>query len=81
MADERVRVELGFEGGQVIGGFVDAASAEELERARLTRSGPRVVVLDTEDGPLPRRRRRMSRTYKRFAAPAASGSARAELRS
>jgi hypothetical protein len=48
--DERVRVEVGFEGGQVIGGFVDAASATELERA-LHEDGPRVIVLETEDGP------------------------------
>jgi hypothetical protein len=47
---ERVRVEIGFEGGQVIGGFVDTAAAEELERA-LHEDGPRVVILETEDGP------------------------------
>jgi hypothetical protein len=47
---ERVRVEVGFEGGQVIGGFVDSVSAEQLELA-LHEDGPRVVVLDTEDGP------------------------------
>ena len=47
---ERVRVEVGFEGGQVIGGFVDRPSADQLERA-LHEDGPRVVVLDTEDGP------------------------------
>jgi hypothetical protein len=47
---ERVRVEVGFEGGQVIGGFVDAGSAAELERA-LHEDGPRVIVLQTEDGP------------------------------
>lgn len=47
---ERVRVEVGFEGGQVIGGFVDSGSAAELERA-LHEDGPRVVVLETEDGP------------------------------
>jgi hypothetical protein len=46
---ERVRVEVGFEGGQVVGGFVDGASADELERA-LHEDGPRVVVLETEDG-------------------------------
>jgi len=50
VADERIRVELGFEGGQVIGGFVDAASADQLEKA-LHEDGPRVVVLDSEDGP------------------------------
>jgi hypothetical protein len=48
--DERVRVEVGFEGGQVIGGFVDAPSADQLERA-LHEDGPRVIVLNSEDGP------------------------------
>jgi hypothetical protein len=47
---ERVRVEIGFDGGQVIGGFVTVATADQLERA-LHEDGPRVVVLDTEDGP------------------------------
>jgi hypothetical protein len=50
MADERVRVEIGFEGGQVVGVFVEPASVDELERALHT-DGPRVVVLQTEDGP------------------------------
>ena len=50
MTDERVRIEVGFEGGQVNGTFVDQASAEQLERALHT-DGPRVVVLQTEDGP------------------------------
>ncbi len=48
--DERVRVELGFEGGQVIGAFIAPASADQLEKA-LHEDGPRVVVLDSEDGP------------------------------
>jgi hypothetical protein len=47
---DRVRVEIGFEGGQVVGGFVDAAHAAQLERA-LHEDGPRVIVLETEDGP------------------------------
>ena len=46
---ERVRVEVGFHGGQVVGGFVDATTADALERA-LHEDGPRVVVLETEDG-------------------------------
>ena len=51
MADaERVRAELGFAGGQVIGGFFEAGSLDQLERA-LHEDGPRVVVLDSEDGP------------------------------
>jgi hypothetical protein len=48
--DERVRVEVGFQGGQVIGSFVDRASAQQLEGA-LHEDGPRVIVLQTEDGP------------------------------
>jgi hypothetical protein len=46
----RVRIEVGFEGGQVIGGFVDAVHADQLERA-LHEDGPRVIVLESEDGP------------------------------
>ena len=53
--DDRVRVEIGFEGGQVVGGFMGAAAVEELQRA-LHEDGPRVIVLDTEDGGLPRDR-------------------------
>jgi hypothetical protein len=49
-SSDRVRVEVGFEGGQVIGGFVDGPSADQLQRA-LHEDGPRVVVLETEDGP------------------------------
>ncbi len=33
MADERVRIELGFDGGQVMGAFVDEATADKLEQA------------------------------------------------
>lgn len=46
---ERVRVDIGLEGGQVIGGNVDTASADALERA-LHEDGPRVVALELEDG-------------------------------
>ena len=53
MADERVRIELGFVGGQIVGSFVEASSADELESALgSTGAGKPVVVLDTEDGPL-----------------------------
>jgi hypothetical protein len=53
MADNRVRVEIGFVGGQIVGEFVDAGSADRLEAA-LSSTGPGqpVVVLETEDGPL-----------------------------
>ncbi|HZT85619.1 MAG TPA: hypothetical protein VE984_09400 [Gaiellaceae bacterium] len=53
MADERVRVEIGFAGGQIVAGFVEARSADELESALgSTGAGGPVVVLETEDGPL-----------------------------
>ena len=44
-----MRVEIGFEGGQTVGGFVETTSADELERA-LHDEAQRVVVLDVEDG-------------------------------
>ncbi len=53
MADERVRIELGFAGGQIVGSFVEARSADELEASlSSTGAGKPVVVLETEDGPL-----------------------------
>jgi hypothetical protein len=33
LADERVRIELGFVGGQIVGSFVEPHSADELESA------------------------------------------------
>ena len=53
MADERVRVELGFAGGQIVSAFVEPHSADALEGALGGGSGSApVVILDTEDGPL-----------------------------
>ena len=53
MADERVRIELGFAGGQIVGSFVEPRSADELEAAlNSTGAGKPVVALETEDGPL-----------------------------
>ncbi len=53
MPEERVRIELGFAGGQIVGSFVDVSSADKLEAALGGGSGSApVVVLDTEDGPL-----------------------------
>jgi hypothetical protein len=51
--EERVRIEIGFAGGQIVGSFVDARSADELESAlSSTGAGNPVVALETEDGPL-----------------------------
>jgi hypothetical protein len=53
LADERVRIEIGFSGGQIVGSFVEGHSADELEGALgSTGAGKPVVVLETEDGPL-----------------------------
>lgn len=53
MADDRVRIELGFSGGAIVASFVDPGSADKLEAALSGGSGSSpVVVLDTEDGPL-----------------------------
>lgn len=53
MADERVRIELGFAGGQIVGSFVESRSADALESALgSTGAGEPVVALETEDGPL-----------------------------
>lgn len=53
MAEERVRIEIGFAGGQIVGSFVEAGSADDLEAALgSTGAGKPVVVLETEDGPL-----------------------------
>ena len=53
MPEDRVRVELGFSGGQVVAAFVELSSADALEAALGGGSGSTpVVVLETEDGPL-----------------------------
>ena len=33
MADERVRIEIAFDGGQIMGAFVDEGVADKLEQA------------------------------------------------
>ena len=33
MADERIRIELGFDGGQIMGALVEESVADDLERA------------------------------------------------
>lgn len=50
MADEAaVRVELCFDGGQIVGATVTTKSADELERALATQAGG-TVMLDASDG-------------------------------
>jgi hypothetical protein len=53
LTEERVRIEIGFVGGQIVGSFVEGRSADELEAAlKSTGAGNPVVAVETEDGPL-----------------------------
>lgn len=49
MAEERVRIEVAFEGGQILSSFVSAVSADELERA-IAEGRDGALALETEDG-------------------------------
>lgn len=49
MAEERVRIEIGFDGGQVMGTFVPLAAADSLERA-LDKGDDGAFPLDAEEG-------------------------------
>ena len=49
LPDESIRIELAFEGGQIIGATVQPDSADAVERAVSAASGG-TVQLDTEDG-------------------------------
>ena len=45
----RVRIEVAFDGGQIMGALISVQSADELERA-LDSGTAGTVVLDAEDG-------------------------------
>jgi len=50
MADARVRIEIAFDGGQVLAAFVPANAADELERALGQGGDDGSFALDAEDG-------------------------------
>jgi hypothetical protein len=55
MADERVRIEIAFDGGQVMSAIVNPASADALEHALGTAdvradAGDAAFALEAEDG-------------------------------
>ena len=56
MADgERVRIEVAFDGGQIMSALVSSASADALEQAlgsaeKLAGAGDAALALDAEDG-------------------------------
>jgi len=49
VADNRVRVEIAFDGGQVLAALVEPRAAQELEHA-LDRGGDGACTLDAEEG-------------------------------
>jgi hypothetical protein len=49
MADTRVRIEIAFDGGQVLAAFVPADAADELERS-LGQEGDGSFALEADDG-------------------------------
>lgn len=48
-SNERVRIEIAFDGGQVVGALVTGATVDELERA-LAAPGEETFALDADDG-------------------------------
>jgi hypothetical protein len=49
VAEERVRIEIGFDGGQIMGAYVELPAADELERA-LGDGRDGALALEAEDG-------------------------------
>ena len=49
LADDSIRIELAFEGGQIIAAMVSPATADAVERA-VTASSGGTLELDTADG-------------------------------
>jgi hypothetical protein len=49
VAEERVRIEVGFDGGQIMGAYVELSAADALERA-LDESRDGSLPLEAEDG-------------------------------
>jgi hypothetical protein len=47
---DRVRIEIGFEGGQVMSAHVEASAADELERALNSGAQDGAVQVEAEDG-------------------------------
>ena len=77
MAEERVRIEIAFEGGQILGVTSRLAAADELERALATAATAR--SLEAEDGRYTVALRRSS-SSSASRARAASASAPADAR-
>jgi hypothetical protein len=49
LADGRIRIEIGFDGGQILGAVVETATVDELERS-LGQGTDGAFAIDSEDG-------------------------------
>jgi hypothetical protein len=49
LADDRVRIEIGFDGGQVMGAVVETGMVDELERS-LGNGTEGAFAIESEDG-------------------------------
>ena len=49
MAEDRVRIEIGFDGGQIMGAVVETGTVDELERS-LGQSTDGSFAIESEDG-------------------------------
>jgi hypothetical protein len=49
VAEERIRIEIAFDGGQIMGAYVALSAADELERA-LADGRDGSIALEAEDG-------------------------------
>jgi hypothetical protein len=49
LADDRVRIEIGFDGGQVMGAVVETGTVDELERS-LGNGTEGAFAIESEDG-------------------------------
>jgi hypothetical protein len=47
--NEHIRVEIGFDGGQVMGALVEPSTADQLERV-LAAGTEKALVVDADDG-------------------------------
>lgn len=47
--NEHIRIEIGFDGGQVMAALVDPAAADQLERA-LAAASEKALMIDADDG-------------------------------
>jgi hypothetical protein len=49
LAEDRVRIEIGFDGGQVMGAVVETGTVDDLERS-LGQGGDGALAIESEDG-------------------------------